>query len=191
MLTSLMSASSSALDHGPLADDAPLLALRRVGGGVSHRARWAEPLRAWDAANANVILRLARRRRGQLVHPLGVEALRLGVQAGVHRRGPVRRLRSARTASGAATRPPPPRPWRRSKGVRKKAKPAATPPTVWAQACLGWAHRVAHVDAERLFNLLASVRPDTAYTGPRSAGVSYRATSRLVSTGGHCTQTGH
>ena len=105
--------------------------------------------------------------------------------------GPVQRLRSARTASGAATRPPPPRPWRRSKGVRKKAKPAATPPTVWAQACLGWAHRVAHVDAERLFKLLASVRPDTAYTGPRSAGVSYRATSRLVSTGGHCTQTGH
>ena len=56
--------------------------------------------------------------------------------------GPVQRLRSARTASGAATRPPPPRPWRRTKGVRKKAKPAAAPPTLWAQACLGWAHRV-------------------------------------------------
>ena len=54
MLTSLMSASSSALDHGPLADDAPLLALQRAGGGLSHRARWAERLRALAAANVRI-----------------------------------------------------------------------------------------------------------------------------------------
>ena len=143
MLTSLMSASSSALDHGPLADDAPLLALQRAGGGLSHRARWAEPLRAWAACSEREhFLRPARRRRGQLVHPLGVEALRLGVQAGLHRRGPssasrfgARGLWRGYQAAAAA-------PMAGRRVGRKKRKEDAVPPVVWAQACSGWAHRV-------------------------------------------------